>query len=80
MNETMQLGDILGKRLLKKAVDLANTTPADKWTNTFYEQVTKPHLEEINQRTGQENDAMYLAYAITYVFQTAAQRQGAVLH
>ena len=30
------------------------------------EDIIKPNIEEINKKLGQENDPMYLAYAIEY--------------
>lgn len=33
------------------------------------EEVIKPNLEEINQKLGQENDPMYLAYMVMFAME-----------
>lgn len=38
-----------------------------KQAKEIAERVIKPNLEAINAKLGQENDPMYLAYAVEYV-------------
>jgi protein involved in sex pheromone biosynthesis len=37
----------------------------------FKKEVVDPNIEEINERTKQENDPLYLAYMLEYAFKTA---------
>lgn len=36
-------------------------------------EIIEPQIAEINRKLGQENDPMYLAYAIVYVFEQMAR-------
>lgn len=39
------------------------------------EEVIKPSIARINRTLGQENDPMYLAYAVEYAIQTMLERK-----
>jgi hypothetical protein len=47
-----------------------STTPAKEICET----VIKPNMARINTKLGQENDAMYLAYAVEYVLNQTEKR------
>lgn len=44
-----------------------------KQARLICEQVIKPNLARINQALGQENDPMYLAYAVEYAISQIAR-------
>jgi hypothetical protein len=60
--KTMSVGEIFSQSDLVRAQELYPDARA------ICEQVIRPQLEEINRRVGQENDPMYLAYALVYLF------------
>jgi hypothetical protein len=53
------IADFLTEAEIRKAIKLKTAKP-------ICEQIIKPNLERINKALGQENDAMYLAYAVEY--------------
>ena len=57
-------------RCVKLYAQLADT---GKFARTVAEEVIKPNLAEINRKLGQENDPMYLAYAVEYTMLRSRQ-------
>ncbi len=53
----VKLGDVFSDKQLKLAKDLNEV-------NAICEQITEPHLAEINRITGQQNHAKWWAYAL----------------
>lgn len=62
------LEEVLSPQQIKKALDLYMSTPDHAFAKTVCEQVTRPALAQINKATGQDNDPMYWAYALQYIF------------
>lgn len=56
---TVTIKDILTDRQIKLAMML-------KTARAIHDEIIKPNIETINRRLGQENDPMYLAYAVEY--------------
>lgn len=71
--KNIKLTDILTHDELVKAVALYNTCDAPEFNRRLATEIIAPAMPRINQSTGQENDARYLAYAIEYAFN---QRSG----
>jgi hypothetical protein len=65
----VKLGDFLSQADINKAQKLYPDVKA------ICADVIKPQLEEINRKLGQENDPMYLAYAIIYAFESMGARE-----
>lgn len=67
------LPDFLTKEQIEKAHELYVAkagTPG--FAQAVKEILIEPNIEEINRKLGQENDPMYLAYAVEYVFSQTA--------
>ena len=68
MNE-VTIAKILTKDELKQALflykKLRNT---GKFAKTLRDDIIRPNIERINKNIGQENDPLYLAYAVEWVF------------
>ena len=62
----VSLPDFLTKEQIQQALDIWTDTQSAK---EIAAKVIQPNLTEINRKLGQENDALYLSYACTYVFQ-----------
>jgi len=58
-NKYVTLSDFLTDDQLKKAIEL-------KKARDICDKIIAPNLKEINKKLGQENDALYLAYAVEY--------------
>ena len=69
MSDTRMIAitDFLSEVQIKKAAKLGNA-------KKICEEITKPNITEINKKLEQENDPMYLAYAVEY-----ALRQGGII-
>jgi len=57
--KTMTLKQFLTATEIKKAIKL-------KHAKEICKQITQPNIERINESLGQENDPMYLAFAVEY--------------
>jgi hypothetical protein len=57
--KTVKLSDFLTQRQIKLAMKL-------KTARQIHDEVIKPNIKAINKVLGQENDPMYLAYAVEY--------------
>lgn len=55
----IKVGDIFTQEM----IELAMTC---KSTNEIEEKVIKPNMEEINRKSGQENDSRYMSYAMEF--------------
>ena len=65
LNKFLTVSEI---RLARK---LWNENANGSYAAKVAEQIIKPNILRINQLLGQENDPMYLAYAIEYAMMTA---------
>ena len=64
--------DFLTPAQIRKALALYNDKTAKQpFAKRCCEAVIAPNLETINTKLGQENDPMYLAYMVEYVFNHA---------
>ena len=54
------IDQFLNESQIKKAIELRKAKDICKV-------IIEPNLDSINKKLGQENDAMYLAYAVEYV-------------
>jgi hypothetical protein len=61
----IELGTILDRGQIDAVLKIGND-PA-----RVTSEVIEPSLQEINKRTGQENDARYLGYALCFVLERA---------
>ena len=59
MTKYVALGDIFTDDQLKRAAELRHA-------KAIYREITGPLIDQINERTGQKNDPMYLAYALEW--------------
>lgn len=56
---------VFGEALLQRALKMNKTKV--KMTHWDYLELVKGDLHKIDKRTGQKNDASYMAYALEYV-------------
>ena len=63
----VKVGDILNDADLERAAEMHPDV------KRIAKELIEPNLVEINRRLGQENDAMYLAYAISYALDAHAR-------
>ena len=68
---TITIGDFLTDAEIKKVQKMYRTLPSHEFTHAVCEQVIKPQMARINKALGQENDALYLSYAVQYVMMQA---------
>jgi hypothetical protein len=61
MKNVLQIDDVFTPEQLQLASKLQTA-------NLIYEQLTKPYIEQINEKTQQENDPKYWAYLLESVF------------
>jgi len=54
------IDQFLNEKQIKEAIDLKNAKDICK-------EIIEPNIDTINQKLGQENDPMFLAYAAEYV-------------
>ena len=59
-NRTVSLGEFLTESEMALALSLGKA-------KEIAQQIIKPNIERINKALGQQNDPMYLAYAVEYV-------------
>lgn len=62
------IGDFLTEADMRKAERLYPNAKA------ICREVIEPKMDEINRKLGQENDPMYLAYAVVYAIDTVSRR------
>jgi hypothetical protein len=68
MMPNFAMGDIFTDAEIKKAGKLYNQYKGTGTLNkVLTQQIVEPVLPRINEQTGQQNSAAYLAYAIEYV-------------
>lgn len=67
--KSITIGDILTNAEIERAMELYRQYNG---TGTFArrvaEEVIRPNMERINRNLGQENDPVFLAYAVEYIF------------
>lgn len=63
--------DFLTPEQITKAWKMYENGPAHTFVKRCAEEIIEPNLPEINEKLGQENNALYLAYAVQYVFNSA---------
>lgn len=73
MTKMMRITDFLSQRQIVEAARLleAHKTQAAR---EICEKIIRPNLKSINKKLGQENDPMYLAYAVEYVLTESKKR------
>ena len=77
MTKTMTLPDIFTPEELVKLEELYDTVPDHEFAKKAAAEIVTPALPRINKALGQDNDALYLAYAASHVFnQMRAARGG----
>ena len=62
---TKAIGAIFSKEQIEKAVQIYQEH-GDMSVIPIHSEITKPGIDEINLRTSQENDPMYLAYCLLF--------------
>ena len=66
--KAMTIGELFTDAEVRKAAALYKKLHGTgQFAAAVCEQVVQPNMERINKTTGQENDAMYLAYALEHV-------------
>ncbi len=60
------IGEFLTEEQIKQAVAIFAANPSTP-ARELCDRLIRPNLKEINRKLGQENDPMYLAYAVEYV-------------
>jgi hypothetical protein len=70
------LHDFLTPEEIQQAVDLYNQLGGSSaFTTAVRQGLIEPNMARINAALGQENDAQYLAYAVTYVLNEARRKE-----
>ena len=74
--KSIVITDFLTAEEIEQAIKLWN----DPYRPTPYakavcEQIIRPNMERINKALGQENEPMYLAYAVEYVIGESSRRR-----
>lgn len=64
MTKMVNIGDFLTDAQVQECIKL-------KTANMICVRVILPNIKEINEKLGQENNAMYLAYAVEYALTQA---------
>ena len=64
MTQTIALGELFTEQELTLARDLFEQYQYTELTDALEEQVIKPAMPRINERTGQENSSRYFAYVL----------------
>lgn len=74
-SKTIQIGDFLNNEQVKIASDYYDRAKNGEFTfaKKFSEDVIAPNIEKINEKLGQENDPLFLAYAVEYAFSITSQ-------
>jgi hypothetical protein len=65
--KTIQLGEIFTEQELKRALYLKSVYSGTTLRDELKEKIVMPAMPKINEKTGQENDPLYWAYALIYV-------------
>lgn len=63
----ISLKDFLTDREIRRAIELRNA-------RDICEEIIKPSMARINRDLNQENDPMYIAYAVEYAITTMEQK------
>jgi hypothetical protein len=65
--KSMRLDEVFSREDIIKILDLMATNPVGGVAKVICKEIVEPRMTLINEITGQENDAMYIAYAVEYV-------------
>ena len=71
---TKAIGAIFSKEQIEKAIQIYQEH-GDMSVIPINSEITKPGIDEINLRTSQKNDPMYLAYCLLFALANAARDQ-----
>lgn len=63
------LPDFLTDEQIEQAVEIVRSTSDHLAARKLQVDLIEPNMAEINRKLGQENDSLYLAYAVLYVVQ-----------
>ena len=74
MTRQVVITDFLTDEQIAKAQELFRSVPDYEFARRCAETIIFPNLITINQKLGQANNAMYLAYAVQYVLTQASKR------
>lgn len=72
----MTLDEILTPEEIDAAIRLYKATPPPRFARACADAIIGPVLPRINKKTGQENDARYLAYCVEYVVGKIIEEKG----
>jgi hypothetical protein len=71
--KSFSLGEMLTDAEIQRAINIWQDG-GPRVARRLCDEVVRPALVEINRKTGQENDPMYLAYMLEYVFEQQSRR------
>ena len=71
---TKAIGEIFSKEQIEKAIKIYQEH-GDMSVIPIHSEITKPGIDEIDLRTGQKNDSMYLAYCLLFALANSARAQ-----
>ena len=66
-DKTITLDEILTQKELDRAIEIYHECLPGTFAKVIADELIEPKIEEINKKTGQENDPMFLAYAVESV-------------
>lgn len=70
--KTGTIGDILfNEQQVARAIELFRTCRAGTFAKTICDELIQPQITEIDERLGQQNDPLYLAYVIEHAITQA---------
>jgi hypothetical protein len=68
----MSLDKFLTEDEINQAIQLYQISPVGTFAKKCRELIIQPNIDRINAAIGQENDPLYLAYAVEYVMMVAS--------
>lgn len=71
--KTVSLDQFLTEAQIERCITIFQNDHASDLAKIICEKVIRPNIEAINQKLGQENDPMYLAYMVEYVLRAASK-------
>lgn len=74
IEKRVKIGDFLTDDEIKAATKLYETIGIKNFAAACAEQIIKPNIERINKALGQENNPLFLAYAVEYVLLMVEKR------
>jgi hypothetical protein len=77
--KTVRLNEFLTREEIELAIKLwdgkGKMPPGGRYAQVIRDTIIAPNIERINKALGQENDPMFLAYAIEYVIGEEMKRE-----